>query len=44
MRQYRRVDVTTLQGLKTAERLKESGWRVVSSTWWTILFEKGGTK
>lgn len=41
---YRTVDVTTLKGIRTAERLKANGWRIVSSSWWRIAFEKKEAK
>lgn len=40
--QYRRVDVTTLAGLKAAERLQARGWKPVSGALFTVLLQKGG--
>lgn len=30
--QYKRVDITTLKGLKQAERLKANGWTIIASS------------
>jgi hypothetical protein len=38
--QYRTVDTRTLQGLKTAERLKDNGWRIISTGLFLIQFER----
>jgi len=44
MTRYRRIDTSTLEGLKAAERLHARGWRMISVGLFTILFEspKGG--
>lgn len=38
--QYKRVDTSTLKGLKQAERLHLNGWKTVSVGLFTILFVK----
>lgn len=35
---YRRVDTTTLAGVRTAERLHNSGWKIAASSFWAIDF------
>ena len=40
MTQYKRVDTSTLKGLKQAERLKSRGWKIIQTGLFTILFEK----
>jgi len=40
--QYRRIDITTLAGLKQAERLQAHGWTVISGGLFTVLMEKRG--
>ncbi len=37
---YKRVDTSTLKGLEEAEKLKEAGWKIISSGLYSILFEK----
>lgn len=37
---YKRIDITTLNGLKKAEKLKTDGWVIVNSTPFTLIFEK----
>jgi hypothetical protein len=39
-RQYRRVDTTTLKGLKEAERLHANGWKQIQVGMFSILFER----
>jgi hypothetical protein len=38
--EYRVVDTSTLEGLKTAERLHASGWRTVRTGLFLIWFER----
>ena len=38
--QYKRIDVTTIKGIEAAEKLHAAGWKIVSSTFWTIIFER----
>jgi len=40
MSQYRTVSTHTLAGLKQAERLKASGWKIIASGLYRIVFEK----
>lgn len=40
---YKTVDTRTLSGLKRAEWLKSHGWRIISSGFTTIQFEKPQT-
>lgn len=40
---YRRVEVTTVKGIRTAERLKANGWKIVGSSPWAINFYKPGS-
>ena len=40
--QYRRVDVSTLAGLKAAERLQAQGWQPISGYLFTMLLQKEG--
>lgn len=40
MLQHKLVDITTVKGIATAERLKANGWRIVRSGMFTMLFEK----
>jgi hypothetical protein len=37
---YRTVDITTLKGLLLAERYYSRGWTIISSTPFTVIFEK----
>jgi hypothetical protein len=37
---YRTVDTSTLAGLKAAERLHVSGWRMIRSGIYIVQFEK----
>ena len=39
-REYRTVDITTLKGLKLAERLHVAGWKIVRSGMFSIQFER----
>lgn len=39
---YRRIDITTLEGLREAERLQALGWKPVGGYLFTILMEKRG--
>lgn len=38
MKEYKRIDITTVEGLEKAERLQAKGWK------WYILLEKEVTK
>jgi hypothetical protein len=38
--EYKRVDVSTLAGLKEAERLQARGWKSISGGLFTVLLEK----
>jgi len=38
--EYKRVDVSTLDGLKKAERLQENGWKLISCGLFSDLFER----
>ena len=38
--EYRRIDITTLKGLKQAERLQALGWKPISGYLFTILLQK----
>ena len=40
MTKYRRVDTSTLEGLKKAERLHRNGWKMDSVGLFIILFSK----
>jgi hypothetical protein len=40
MTKYKRIDVTTLAGLKEAERLQARGWKPISGYLFTVLMEK----
>jgi hypothetical protein len=40
--QYRRIDISTLAGLKEAERLQANGWKAISGGLFTVLMEKRG--
>ncbi len=37
---YRRVDVTSLRGILTAERLKANGWEIIRSSPFSIQFHR----
>ncbi len=37
---YRTVDTSTMRGLKTAERLKDSGWKIVRTGLHLVYFAK----
>lgn len=36
---YRTIDVTTLKGLKEAERLHMAGWKVIRPGLFTMVFQ-----
>ena len=38
--EYERVDVTTIDGIKRAEKLHEQGWKIISSSLFSIQFER----
>jgi len=38
---YKTIDTKTKSGLKRAERLKKTGWKIVNIGFWDILFSKG---
>ena len=40
--QYRRVDLTTVKGIQTAERLQANGWKIVQGhgAMFSVLTEK----
>lgn len=38
--QYRRIDISTLKGLKQAERLQARGWKLVGGGLFTIVMQK----
>jgi hypothetical protein len=38
--EYKRIDISTLDGLKRAERLKTNGWEIVHSGLFTVLMKK----
>jgi hypothetical protein len=38
--QYRRVDISTIKGIKQAERLQSMGWKVISSGMFSVIMEK----
>lgn len=40
MIKYKTVDTRTLKGLRRAERLKQLGWKILGSGFWTIDFYK----
>jgi hypothetical protein len=40
MTKYKRVDVTTIEGLREAERLQAHGWKPISGYLFTMLMEK----
>lgn len=40
--QYRKVDTSTLAGLRTAERLKASGWILYNSGLFMVYFYRRG--
>lgn len=42
--EYRRIDITTLEGLKKAERLQARGWKPISGYLFTILLQKEVSK
>lgn len=44
MNKYKRVDTRTLKGLKQAEHLKNSGWKIISVGFYTIDFVKENNK
>lgn len=41
--QYRTIDITTLKGLKTADRLVGNGWRIVRNGMFSVQLEKRPT-
>ena len=38
--EYKSIDTSTIEGIKEAEKLHESGWKIVQVGLFTILFEK----
>ncbi len=42
--EYRTVSTHTLAGLKTAERLHATGWKMIQVGLFTILFMRRGNK
>lgn len=38
--EYRRVDTSTLEGLKTAERLQARGFKVIQAGLFSVLMER----
>lgn len=38
--EYRTVDTSTLEGLKKAERLHQSGWKMIRTGLFLIQFER----
>jgi len=40
MNKYKRIDTRTLKGLKQAEKLKKSGWKIANIGFWNIQFYK----
>ena len=41
---YKRIDTSTLAGLKKAEWYKARGWKIISTGFYTIVFEKAVIK
>jgi len=37
---YKTINTKTDEGLKQAEKLKRSGWNIISVGFWEIIFEK----
>lgn len=44
MTEYKSVDTSTLRGLKEAERLKETGWKIVRVGLFIIDFYRKGER
>jgi hypothetical protein len=40
MTEYKRVDVMTVKGIETAEKLKANGWQIAASSPFSIQFYK----
>ena len=38
--EYKRIVTNTLENLRKAEKLKEQGWKIISSSMFEIIFEK----
>jgi hypothetical protein len=38
--QYKTIDISNLQGIKQAEKLHESGWKIISFGLYIVTFEK----
>jgi hypothetical protein len=41
--EYKRVDVSTLAGLREAERMQRDGWKVIQAGITTVLMERAKT-
>jgi hypothetical protein len=37
--EYKRIDISTVDGIKRAERLKANGWKIISTGLFSLLME-----
>jgi hypothetical protein len=37
--EYKRIDISTVDGIKRAERLKSNGWTIIASSLFSVIME-----